>query len=62
MKKSTIAEARERLAAGYALDQLWEETMRLPEGGSKDKPLRLLAELLEREAVPYALIGGCAAY
>ncbi len=34
--------------------------MGLPEGDSKEKPLRLVAELLEREGVPYALIGGVA--
>ncbi len=33
--------------------------MGLP-GDSKEKPLRLVAELLEREGVPYALIGGVA--
>ena len=56
----TAAEVRDRLAAGYALDHLWSETMGLPEGDSKEKPLRLVAELLERERVPYALIGGVA--
>jgi len=60
MKAPTKAEARERLAAGYALDQLWGETMGLPDGDSKEKPLRLVAQLLERECVPYALIGGVA--
>ena len=34
--------------------------MRLPAGDSKEKPLRLIAEILEREHVPYALIGGVA--
>jgi len=34
--------------------------MGLPEGDSKERPLRLIAELLEREGVPYALIGGVA--
>jgi len=34
--------------------------MGLPEGDSKEGPLRLVAELLEREGVPYALIGGVA--
>ena len=60
MKGPTIAEARERLAAGYALDQLWGVTVGLPDGDSKEKPLRLVAQLLEREGVPYALIGGVA--
>ena len=34
--------------------------MGLPEGDSKEGPLRLVAQLLEREGVPYALIGGVA--
>jgi len=34
--------------------------MRLPDWDSKEKPLRLIAEILERERVPYALIGGVA--
>ena len=34
--------------------------MGLPSGDSKEKPLRLVAEILERERVPYALIGGVA--
>ena len=34
--------------------------MALPEGDTKEQPLRLVAELLERESVPYALIGGMA--
>src|SRR5437016_13728526 len=60
MRILTSAEARDRLAVGYALDHLWSETMGLPSGDSKEKPLRLIAELLERERVPYALIGGVA--
>lgn len=34
--------------------------MGLPAGDSKEGPLRLVAQLLEREGVPYALIGGVA--
>jgi len=34
--------------------------MGLPDGDSKEGSLRLVAELLERERVPYALIGGVA--
>lgn len=34
--------------------------MGLPEGDSKEGSLRLVAQLLERERVPYALIGGVA--
>ena len=54
------AEAQDRLTVGYALDYLWGESMGLPSGDSKEKPLRLIAELLERERVPYALIDGVA--
>ena len=60
MKAPTTAEARERLATVYALDHLWGETMGLPDGDSKEGSLRLVAQLLERERVPYALIGGVA--
>ena len=56
----TSQKAQDRLSVGYALDLLWSETMRLPEGDSKEQPLRLVAQLLERESVPYALIGGVA--
>ena len=34
--------------------------MGLPDGDSKEGPLRMVAQLLEREGVPYALIGGVA--
>jgi len=60
MKVPSTTDARERLATSYALDRLWRETMGLPEGDSKEGPLRLVAQLLEREGVPYALIGGVA--
>jgi hypothetical protein len=60
VKAPTTTEARERLATAYALDRLWRETMGLPDGDSKEGPLRLVAQLLEREGVPYALIGGVA--
>jgi hypothetical protein len=60
MDVPTTAEGRERLATGYALDRLWGETMGLPDGASKERPLRLVAQLLERACVPYALIGGVA--
>ena len=60
MKAPTTAQARERLTTGYALDRLWGETMGLPAGDSKEAPLRLVVQLLERERVPYALIGGVA--
>ncbi|MEO8682158.1 MAG: nucleotidyl transferase AbiEii/AbiGii toxin family protein [Vicinamibacterales bacterium] len=60
MTALTTTEARERLATSYALDRLWSETMGLPAGDSKEGPLRLVAQLLAREGVPYALIGGVA--
>jgi hypothetical protein len=60
MSFPTTAQVRDRLAAGYALDHLWGEIMGLTQGDSKETPLRLIAELLERERVPYALIGGVA--
>ncbi len=60
MKGPTTTEARERLATAYALDRLWSETMGLPDGDTKEGPLRLVAQLLERGGVPYALIGGVA--
>jgi hypothetical protein len=60
MPGTKSAEGRNRLGIGYALDHLWSETMGFPEGDSKEKPLRLVADLLERENVSYALIGGVA--
>ena len=53
MSTPTSTEALDRLAAGYALDRLWGESMGLPTGDSKEKPLRLVAEILERECVPF---------
>ena len=58
--RARTALARQRMATGFALDNLWGETMGLPDGDSKAKPLRLVAQLLERERVRYALIGGVA--
>src|SRR5437763_16756004 len=60
MREPTSASTRDRLAVGYALAQLWGETMGLPSGDSKERPLPLIAEILDRERVPYALIGGVA--
>ena len=51
---------RLRLEAGFALDLLWRETMGLPAGDTKEGVLRTVTALLEREGVPYALIGGVA--
>jgi len=45
---------------GFALDRLWCETMGLIADDSKERPLRLMANVLERAGVPYALIGGVA--
>jgi len=53
-------EAQDRLMIGFALDRLWCETMGLIADDSKERPLRLVADVLERAGVPYALIGGVA--
>src|SRR5438067_233773 len=60
MGSPTKATVRDRLAVGQALDRLWSETMGLPDGDAKAKPLYFLAELLAREGGEYALIGGVA--
>lgn len=60
MRIPLSAEALDRLAVGYALDYMWGDSMGLQGGDSKEQPLRLIAEILERERVPYALIGGVA--
>ncbi len=60
MKVLTSRVASERLAVVYALDRLWGEAMGLPPGDSKEGPLGLVAQLLQREGVAYALIGGVA--
>lgn len=51
---------RAGILAGFELDHLWAQTMGMAPGDSKERPLRLLAEVLDRERVPYALIGGLA--
>lgn len=56
----TKVEVSERLAIGRALDRLWGETMGFQEGDPKERPLRMIADLLAKERVPYALIGGVA--
>ncbi len=53
-------EIRRRLQDSYDLDRLYGETMGLPTGDTKEKPLRELAALLEAAGTPYALIGGVA--
>lgn len=58
---STLPEtARSRLAVGFRLDALWAETMGVDPSDTKERPLRLVAELLNRAGVAYALIGGVA--
>jgi hypothetical protein len=52
--------ARSRLAVGFRLDSLWAETMGIDPSDTKERPLRLVAELLDRAGVSYALIGGVA--
>src|SRR5438552_11101313 len=43
----------------YGLDRVWGEIMGLPANrGLQEKPLRLVTEILERESLPYELIGG----
>ncbi|MFN7814349.1 MAG: nucleotidyl transferase AbiEii/AbiGii toxin family protein [Planctomycetia bacterium] len=49
-----------RLRSGYRLDQLWAESMGMMPGDTKERPLRLVAEILNRERVAYAVIGGVA--
>ena len=58
---STASETtRSRLAVGFRLDSLWAETMGINPSDTKERPLRLVAELLNRAGVSYALIGGVA--
>lgn len=53
-------EISRRLRDSYDLDQLYWETMGLPTGDTKEKPLRELAAVLEAAGTSYALIGGMA--
>lgn len=52
--------ARSRLAVGFRLDSLWAETMGIDPSDTKERPLRLVADLLNQAGVSYALIGGVA--
>lgn len=52
--------ARSRLAIGFRLDSLWAETMGIDPSDTKERPLRLVADILNRAGVSYALIGGLA--
>jgi predicted nucleotidyltransferase len=56
----TATQVQERLQDSFALDQLWGLTMGLPDGDTKEAALRQLADLLEKERVHYAVIGGIA--
>ena len=49
-----------RLAVGFRLDSLWAETMGIDPSDTKERALRLVAELLYRAGVASALIGGVA--
>ena len=51
---------RSRLAVGLRLDSLWAEMMGIDPSDTKERPLRLVADLLNRAGVSYALIGGVA--
>ena len=58
---STVHETVQiRLPVGFRLDSLWAETMGIDPSDTKERPLRLVAELLNRAGVAYALIGGVA--
>lgn len=58
---TTVPETvQSRVAVGFRLDSLWAETMSSDPSDTKERPLRLVAELLNRAGVAYALIGGVA--
>ncbi len=58
---TTVPETvQSRVAVGFRLDSLWAETMSSDPSDTKEGPLRLVAELLNRAGVAYALIGGVA--
>jgi hypothetical protein len=52
--------APERLRVGFQLDRLWHHTMGTSMADTKEESLRLLADVLDKAGVPYALIGGLA--
>mgnify|MGYP003340554927 CR=1 FL=1 len=56
----SFATLEDRLQRGLKLDHLWAETMGMLGGDTKERPLRLVAEILNRERVAYAVIGGVA--
>lgn len=51
---------RDRMLVGFGLDRLWAETMGIEANDTKERPLRLVAEVLNGGQVAYALIGGVA--
>ena len=48
------------MLVGFGLDRLWAETMGIEADETKERPLRLVAEVLNGGQVAYALIGGVA--
>ncbi len=58
--KTAPETARRRLEVGFRLDSLWAETMGIDPSDTKERPLRLVADRLNRAGVPCALIGGVA--
>ena len=55
----SAADIRSRLQQGYALDQLWRETVGLA-GDTKEPALRTVVEVLDASGTQYAVIGGVA--
>jgi hypothetical protein len=49
----------ERFELGIRLDHLWSETMGLP-SDDKERVLACLIDVMERERIPYAVMGGVA--
>jgi hypothetical protein len=60
MGEPSRSEIESRLAETFVLDQRWRTSMGLPAGDTKERALHLVTDLLEREGVPYAVIGGLA--
>jgi hypothetical protein len=60
MPRPTPAQISDRLSTSFALDDLWRETMGLPDGDTKERALRDLATVLSAAGTRYALIGGVA--
>jgi len=60
MGQPTAADVRQRMRDSYALDLLWQETMGLQRGDTKEGPLRQVISVLEAAHTAYTLIGGVA--